>query len=297
MNAIAARIDAYEKLMRLDRPIGILLLLWPTLWALWLAHRGVPPLGMFLIFFTGTVLMRSGGCAVNDFADRGFDAQVERTRGRPLAAGTIRPWEALAVGAACAAMAFALVLFLNGLTIALSFAALAVAVIYPFLKRFFWMPQAWLGIAFGFGIPMAFAALTDSVPPLAWALLAANILWTIAYDTEYAMVDRDDDVKLGLRTSAILFGRQDVAAVMACYAAFLAVMAAIGAWQDYGIAYYAGLAIAAAICAWHYTLIRGRTREGCFKAFLGNNWVGAAIFAGILADNQPLAGLSAWIPK
>ena len=296
MRALAARINAYEKLMRLDRPIGILLLLWPTLWALWLAHRSVPPFAVFLIFLTGTVLMRSGGCAVNDFADREFDAKVERTRLRPLATGAIAPWEALAVAAACAAIAFGLVLFLNSLTVELSFAALAVAVVYPFLKRFFWMPQAWLGLAFGFGIPMAFAALTRTVPPLAWALLAANILWTIAYDTEYAMVDRDDDVKLGLRTSAILFGRHDVLAVMACYAAFIATLAGIGAWQQYGIAYYAGVAVAAAICAWHYALIRGRTREGCFKAFLGNNWVGLAVFAGILADNNP-AGFAAWLPK
>lgn len=297
MSPIAARIDAYEKLMRLDRPIGILLLLWPTLWALWLAHRAVPPFAVFLIFLTGTVLMRSGGCAVNDFADREFDAKVERTRARPLATGAIHPWEALAVAAACAAIAFGLVLFLNTLTVELSFAALAVAVIYPFLKRVFWMPQAWLGIAFGFGIPMAFAALTNSVPPLGWTLLAANIFWTIAYDTEYAMVDRDDDVRLGLRTSAILFGRFDVAAVMACYAAFVAILVGVGAWQRYGIAYYAGIAVAAAICVWHYVLIRGRTREGCFKAFLGNNWVGLAVFAGILVDNNPIAGFAAWLPK
>ena len=297
MSPLAARINAYEKLMRLDRPIGILLLLWPTLWALWLAHRTVPPFAVFLIFLTGTVLMRSSGCAVNDFADREFDAKVERTRLRPLATGAIAPWEALAVAAVCAAIAFGLVLFLNSLTVELSFVALAVAVIYPFLKRVFWMPQAWLGIAFGFGIPMAFAALTKTVPPVGWALLAANILWTIAYDTEYAMVDRDDDVKLGLRTSAILFGRYDVLAVMACYAAFIATLAAIGAWQRYGIAYYAGVAAAAGICAWHYMLIRGRTREGCFKAFLGNNWVGLAVFAGILADNNPIAGFTAWLPK
>jgi 4-hydroxybenzoate polyprenyltransferase len=297
MSAIAARIDAYEKLMRLDRPIGILLLLWPTLWALWLAHRAVPPFPVFLIFLTGTVLMRSGGCAVNDFADREFDAKVERTRARPLATGAIRPWEALAVAAACAAMAFGLVLFLNALTIELSFAALAVAVVYPFQKRVFWMPQAWLGIAFGFGIPMAFAALAGSVPPLGWTLLAANVLWTIAYDTEYAMVDRDDDVKLGLRTSAILFGRFDVAAVMACYAAFVAILVAIGAWQGYGIPYYVGVAVAAAICAWHYVLIRERTRDGCFRAFLGNNWVGLAVFAGILVDSNPVAGFTAWLPK
>ena len=297
MNPGAARIDAYEKLMRLDRPIGILLLLWPTLWALWLAHRAVPPFAVFLIFLTGTVLMRSGGCALNDYADRDFDARVERTRARPLATGAIRPWEALAVAAVCAAIAFGLVLFLNMLTIELSFAALALAVIYPFLKRFFWMPQAWLGIAFGFGIPMAFAALTKTVAPLGWALLAANILWTIAYDTEYAMVDRDDDVRLGLRTSAILFGRFDVAAVMACYAAFIALLAGIGAWQRYGIAYYVGVGVAAAICASHYALIRGRTRDGCFRAFLGNNWVGLAVFAGIIADSNPIAGFAAWLPK
>ncbi|HXF78187.1 MAG TPA: 4-hydroxybenzoate octaprenyltransferase [Usitatibacter sp.] len=297
MSKLAARIDAYEKLMRLDRPIGILLLLWPTLWALWLAHRAVPPFAVFLIFLTGTVLMRSGGCAVNDFADRDFDSKVERTRNRPLATGAIRPWEALAVAAACAAIAFGLVLFLNALTIELSFVALALALAYPFLKRFFWMPQAWLGIAFGFGIPMAFAALTRALPPLAWVLLAANVLWTIAYDTEYAMVDRDDDMRLGLRTSAILFGRLDVAAVMACYALFIAILAGVGAWQGYGLAYYAGVAVAAAICAWHYVLIRGRTREGCFKAFLGNNWVGLALFAGIVADNQPLAGFAAWLPR
>ncbi len=296
MNKFTARFDAYEKLMRLHRPIGILLLLWPTLWALWLAHRAVPPFGVFLVFFTGTVLMRSGGCAVNDFADRNFDAMVERTRERPLATGAIQPWEALLVAAVCALLAFLLVLRLNAATIALSVAALAVAVVYPFLKRFFWMPQAWLGLAFGFGIPMAFAALTNAVPPLAWALLAANICWTIAYDTEYAMVDRDDDVKLGLRTSAILFGRHDVAAVMGCYGAFLVILLAVGAWQDYGIAYYAGIAVAAGICAWHYTLIRGRTREGSFKAFLGNNWVGAAVFAGIFIDNHPEAIL-AWWPK
>ena len=297
MSKLAARIDAYEKLMRLDRPIGILLLLWPTLWALWLAHRAVPPFAVFLIFLTGTVLMRSGGCAVNDFADRDFDSKVERTRNRPLATGAIRPWEALAVAAACAAIAFGLVLFLNALTIELSFVALALALAYPFLKRFFWMPQAWLGIAFGFGIPMAFAALTRALPPLAWVLLAANVLWTIAYDTEYAMVDRDDDMRLGLRTSAILFGRLDVAAVMACYALFIAILAGVGAWQGYGLAYYAGVAVAAAICAWHYVLIRGRTREGCFRAFLGNNWVGLALFAGIVADNQPLAGFAAWLPR
>ncbi len=293
---ILARVDAYEKLMRLHRPIGILLLLWPTLWALWIANRGVPHPVMLLLFVVGTVLMRSAGCALNDFADRKFDAQVERTRDRPLAAGLIRPWEALAVAAACAALAFAIVLQLNPLTVKLSFAALAIAVVYPFLKRFFWMPQAWLGIAFGFGIPMAFAARMGAVPPVAWALLMANVFWTIAYDTEYAMVDRDDDVKLDLKTSAIFFGKHDVAAVMACYGLFIATLAGIGAWQRYGVFYYAGLAVAAVIALLHYQWIRGRTREGCFKAFLGNNWIGAAVFLGIFLDNRPWLTLQRWLP-
>jgi 4-hydroxybenzoate polyprenyltransferase len=228
--------------------------------------------------------MRSAGCAVNDFADRHFDAEVERTRDRPLAAGVIRPWEALAVAAGLAISAFALVWTLNALTVKLSFAALAIAVIYPFTKRFFWMPQAFLGLAFGFGIPMAFAAIRGEVPPLAWALLAANVFWTVAYDTEYAMVDRADDLRIGIRTSAILFGRLDVAAVMACYALFVASMVAIGAWQRYGPFYYAGLAAAAGLAGYHFTLIRARDRAGCFRAFLHNNWVGAAVFAGIVLD-------------
>jgi 4-hydroxybenzoate polyprenyltransferase len=294
---IAERIDAYEKLMRLHRPIGILLLLWPTLWGLWLARRGVPHWMVLVLFVVGTVLMRSAGCAINDWADRKFDAAVERTRDRPLAAGLIRPWEALAVAAVCAALAFAIVMQFNALTVKLSFAALGIAIVYPFLKRFFWMPQAWLGIAFGFGIPMAFAAIRDTVPPVAWALVGANIFWTIAYDTEYAMVDREDDRRIGIRTSAILFGRYDVAAVMICYALFIASLAAIGAWQRYGPFYFAGIAVAAAVAISHYWLIRGRTREGCFKAFLGNNWVGAAVFAGIVLDNRTLVYLYRWFPQ
>jgi 4-hydroxybenzoate polyprenyltransferase len=244
----------------------------------------MPPLWVLWIFVLGTVLMRSAGCAVNDYADRKFDAEVARTRERPLARGDIQPWEALAVAAVLALAAFTLVLHLNRLTVILSFAALAIAVIYPFTKRFFWMPQAWLGVAFGFGVPMAFAALTGRVPLLAWALLAANILWTIAYDTEYAMVDRDDDLRIGIRTSAILFGRHDVSAVMACYALFLATMAAIGYWQGYGLMYFAGLVAALAIALHHYRLIRGRDRAQCFKAFLQNNWVGLAVLVGIVAD-------------
>jgi 4-hydroxybenzoate polyprenyltransferase len=293
MNRILARLDAYERLVRLDRPIGILLLLWPTLWALWLARGGVPDAATLWLFVLGTVVTRSAGCAVNDLADRKFDAEVKRTRSRPLAAGEIRPWEAAVVAAVLGLAAFAIVLQFNRLTILLSFVAVAITVIYPFLKRFFWMPQAWLGIAFGFGIPMAFAAQVDHVPALAWALLAANIAWTIAYDTEYAMVDRDDDARIGMRTSAILFGRHDVAAVMACYALFLGIMAAIGAWQGYGVLYYAGLGAAAAMAAYHYRLIRTRTREGCFKAFRHNNWLGAAVFVGILLDRTPWRELAA----
>ena len=281
MSKVLARIDAYEKLMRLNRPIGILLLLWPTLWALWLAQHGVPHPVMLLLFVVGTILTRSGGCALNDFADRDFDARVARTRDRPLAAGVIHPWEALAVAATCAVLAFAIVWQMNALTVKLSFVA---------------MPQAWLGLAFGFGIPMAYSAQVGTVPPVAWTLLAANVFWTIAYDTEYAMVDRDDDLAIGLKTSAILFGKHDVAAVMACYAIFLAIMAGIGVWQHYGAWYYAGLAAAAAVALLHYRWIRGRSRDGCFRAFLGNNWIGAAIFLGILADNRPWITLQRWLP-
>ncbi len=284
MKQALARLDAYEKLIRLDKPIGILLLLWPTLWGLWLARGGVPPLVLLWIFVIGTVLMRSAGCALNDFADRKFDPLVERTKNRPLATGAIQPWEALAVAAILALVAFAMIVKLNRLTIQLSVVALVLAAVYPFTKRFFWMPQAWLGIAFGFGIPMAFAAQQNQVPPLAWALLGANVLWTIAYDTEYAMVDRDDDARLGIKTTALLFGRLEVTAVMSCYALFLLAMVAIGVWQDYGPVYTASLLVAAIIAVYHYRLIRDRSREGAFKAFLHNNWIGAAIFAGIVLD-------------
>ena len=294
MTTLAQRLDAYEKLVRLDRPIGILLLLWPTLWGLWIAWRGVPDLVVLWLFILGTVVMRSAGCAINDYADRDFDAHVERTKDRPLAAGIIKPWEALALAAVLALAAFAIVLQFNRTTILLSIPAVLVAGIYPFTKRFFAIPQAWLGVAFGFGIPMAFAARYGRVPIEAWALLGANILWTLAYDTEYAMVDREDDRKLGIRTSAILFGRFDVAAVMTFYALFIASMAAIGAWMRFGAGYYAGLGVAALIAAYHYRLIRGRTRQGCFKAFLHNNWIGAAIFVGIAADRLPWRAISKW---
>jgi 4-hydroxybenzoate polyprenyltransferase len=227
--------------------------------------------------------MRSAGCVVNDVWDANFDAQVKRTRDRPVATGEVTRREALVVAAVLALAAFGLVLVFNVFTIALAVVALLLAVTYPLTKRFFVLPQAYLGIAFGFGIPMAFAAQTDALPATAWWLLAANVLWAIAYDTEYAMVDRDDDVKLGIRTSAILFGRHDVAAVMACYAGTLAILAWVGMYEKLRWPYYAGLAVAAGMMASHYTLIRDRTREGCFKAFLHNNWVGAAVFAGIVA--------------
>jgi 4-hydroxybenzoate polyprenyltransferase len=279
---IARRLDAYERLVRLDKPIGTLLLMWPTLWAVWLASRGHPTTEILVIFVLGTLLMRSAGCAINDFADRNFDPHVERTRKRPLAALEIEPWEALLVGALFALAAFGLVLFLNRLTIMLSFVALAIAGTYPFTKRFFALPQAYLGIAFGFGIPMAYAAILNRLPVECWALLAANVFYAFAYDTEYAMVDRDDDAKIGIRTSALTLGRFDVAAVMTCYGAMLAVLAAVGVALKLRWPFYAGLAAAAAMMAYHWFLIRGRTREGCFKAFMHNNWVGGAIFAGIV---------------
>jgi 4-hydroxybenzoate polyprenyltransferase len=287
MRALAARLDAYEKLIRLDKPIGILLLLWPTLWGLWISASGIPDWRALWIFIVGTVLMRSAGCAINDYADRHFDGAVERTKDRPLASGVIQPWEALAVAAVLAFVAFLLVVRLNLLTIELSVVALLIAASYPFTKRFFWMPQAWLGVAFGFGIPMAFAAQLSRVTALGWALLAAHVLWTIAYDTEYAMVDRDDDVKLGHKTTAILFGKHDVTAIMTCYALFLLAMLGIGIWQGYGPFYTGGLLVAACIAGYHYRLIRGRSREGAFKAFRHNNWLGAAIFAGVVLDQWP----------
>jgi 4-hydroxybenzoate polyprenyltransferase len=282
LQAIAGRLDAYERLMRLDKPVGALLLLWPTLWAVWLASRGWPSLQHVVIFVLGTWLMRSAGCAVNDFADREFDPHVERTRTRPLAAREIAPREALVVAALVALAAFGLVLFLNRFAILLSFLGLAIAAGYPFSKRFFPLPQAWLGVAFGFGIPMAYAAIQNGLPAECWLLLAANVFYSFAYDTEYAMVDRNDDAKIGIRTSALTLGRYDVAAVMASYGALLALLATVGVRLGLRWPFYAGLAVAAALMAYHYFLIRDRSRAGCFKAFRENNWVGAAIFAGIV---------------
>ena len=281
---ITGRLNIYAKLMRLDKPIGILLLLWPTLWGLWVSSSGSPKPEVAVIFILGVVLMRSAGCIVNDFADRNFDPHVERTKDRPLAAGLISPLEALQVAGVLIVLAFLLVLQLNALTIKLSVVACLLALVYPFLKRYFWLPQAWLGIAFGFGIPMAFAAHHNFVAPLAWAMVVANVFWAIAYDTEYGMVDRDDDIKLGLKSSAILFGRFDVMGVMACQALFLLLMVAIGYWARLGVFYLVGLVIAGGLTAYQFALIRKRRRERCFKAFLNNNLLGAAVFGGILVD-------------
>ncbi|HSM98726.1 MAG TPA: 4-hydroxybenzoate octaprenyltransferase [Gallionella sp.] len=281
---LAERLSLYLQLTRLNRPIGILLLLWPTLWAVWIAGAGHPAWHIVLIFALGTVLMRSAGCAINDYADRDFDKHVQRTRERPVTSGRMAPREALWVAAGLALAAFVLILPLNELTLLLSIPAVFLAASYPFTKRFLAIPQAYLGIAFGFGIPMAFAAQLGSVPAVAWLLLAANVFWAIAYDTEYAMVDRDDDIHLGIHSAALLFGRYDVAAVMVCYAVTLALLATVGNMMTAGWLYYAGLTLAAGIALYHYTLIKDRRREQCFAAFLHNNWFGAAVFAGIALD-------------
>ncbi len=278
------RLSLYAKLMRLDRPIGILLLLWPTLWGVWIAGNGQPAWHIVVIFALGTVLMRSAGCVINDYADRDFDKHVKRTQDRPITSGQVAPQEALWLAAGLSLAALLLILPLNMLTLLLSVPAVLLAASYPYTKRFFAIPQAYLGIAFGFGIPMAFAAQLNDVPAVAWWLLLANVFWCIAYDTEYAMVDRDDDLRLGIHSSALLFGQYDVAAVMACYGASLAILAGVGDTLHLGLVYYLGLSVAAGIAVYHYTLIRQRRREACFKAFLHNNWFGATVFTGIALD-------------
>ena len=279
---VLSKLKLYARLVRLDKPIGSLLLLWPTLSALWLASNGHPDPMLVAIFSIGTVLMRSAGCAINDFADRDFDKHVKRTAERPLTSGQIAAWEAVAVAVVLALISFALILPLNTLTQQLSVLAVIVAGTYPYFKRFFALPQAYLGIAFGFGIPMAYAAVQGVVPLEAWVLLIANVFWALAYDTEYAMVDRDDDLLIGIRTSAITFGRFDVLAVMLCYGIHLLLVAMVGASYHLGAPFYLGLAIAAAIAAYHYLLIRERDRLRCFAAFRHNNWLGAAVFIGIV---------------
>ena len=279
------RLDLYERLMRLDKPIGILLLLWPTLWALWLSAYGQPDWRVVWIFVLGTVLMRSAGCVINDLADRHIDPHVARTKDRPLAAGKVSKKEALTLFCFLSLSAFCLILPLQNLkVIGLSFVALFLAATYPLTKRFFAIPQAYLGIAFGFGIPMAYAAHLDAVPRVAWYLLLANVFWAVAYDTEYAMFDREDDLKIGIKTSAITFGRFDVAAVMLCYALTLGLLGWVGSILHLGRYYHVGLGVAGALAAYHFLLIRQRDPARCFKAFMHNNWLRASIFAGIVLD-------------
>ena len=283
MTSGRSRISLWLDLIRWNRPAGWLLLLWPTLGALWFAAGGWPGWHLLGVFVLGTILMRSAGCCINDVADREFDRHVKRTAQRPVTSGAISVQEALAVGAVLALCAFALVLSTNRVTVWWSFVALAVTLVYPYAKRFVSIPQAVLGIAFSFGIPMAFAAVRAEVPVLAWWLLAGNLFWVLAYDTEYAMVDRDDDLRIGMKTSAITFGRFDVAIVMACYAMFLVVWTAVGAGMGLGPVFCLAIAAAAAQAVWHWRLIRDRTREGCFKAFRLNHWLGCTVFAGVAA--------------
>lgn len=276
------KLDLYLDLIRWNRPAGWLLLLWPSLAALWIASHGFPGWHLLAVFTLGTILMRSAGCCVNDVADRDFDKHVKRTAQRPVTSGRLGVREALAVGAVLALLAFGLVLTTNATTIAWSFAALAIAIVYPYAKRFVSMPQAVLGVAFSFGIPMAFAAVQSRVPLVAWVLLLGNLFWVLAYDTEYAMVDRDDDLRIGMKTSAITLGRADVAVVMLCYGAALAIWSLVMADRIPLLVILLTVAAAAAQALWHYTLIRERSREGCFKAFRVNHWFGFTLFAGVV---------------
>lgn len=278
------KLDAYTRLLRLDKPIGILLLLWPTLWGLWIGGMGQPSPFFVWIFVVGTILMRSAGCAINDYADREFDGHVERTQARPIVSGEVSPREALVIAASLALFAFILILPMHRLVLILSVPALLVAASYPFTKRFFAIPQAYLGIAFGFGIPMAFAAQQFQIPALAWWLLLANVFWSLAYDTEYAMVDRADDVKIGIHTAAITFGRFDVAAIFICYSIMLGLLIWCGYQAQRGFLFYLGIVAAAGIALYHISLIKDRDPQKCFKAFLHNNWIGATIFIGLYLD-------------
>ena len=281
--SLARQLPLYLDLIRWNRPAGWLLLLWPTLAALWIAANGFPGWHLLTVFTLGTFLMRSAGCCLNDVADREFDKHVKRTAQRPVTRGALSVKEALLFGAVLALLAFALVLTTYAVAIAWSFAALAIALAYPYAKRLVSMPQAVLGVAFSFGIPMAFAAVQSQVPLLAWVLLAGNLFWVLAYDTEYAMVDRDDDLRIGMKTSAITLGRADVAVVMACYGLYLAVWARVLLQRLPPVIVLLAIALAAAQAAWHFTLIRGRSREGCFKAFRLNHWLGFTVFAGVVA--------------
>ena len=278
------RLDQYWKLVRGDRPIGVLLLLWPTWWALWLAAGGLPPLGTLFVFTAGVWLTRSAGCVINDYADRWLDPQVERTRARPLATGAVSGREALAVFAVLMGVAFALVLTLNRLTVYLSVVGLFLAATYPYLKRYTYLPQVYLGMAFGWGIPMAFAAVQGTVPPLAWVLYCANILWATAYDTWYAMVDRDDDIRAGAKSTAILFGDMDLVIQGVLYTLVFFALFLVGRQAGMGLYYWGGLAIAGALAISEFVIARHRERAACFRVFLHNNWIGAAVFIGIALD-------------
>ena len=276
------KLKLYLDLIRWNRPAGWLLLLWPSLAALWVAAGGFPGWHLVGVFTLGTILMRSAGCCINDVADRDFDKHVKRTANRPVTSGRIGTREALAVGAVLALGAFGLVLTTNQATIAWSFAALAVTLVYPYAKRFVSMPQAVLGVAFSFGIPMAFAAVQGQVPLLAWGLLLGNLFWVLAYDTEYAMVDRDDDLRIGMKTSAITLGKLDVPAIMGFYAAYLLIWAWLMDAHQQGPWFWLAWAVSVGQVAWHYVLIRHRTREGCFKAFRLNHWLGFSVFVGVV---------------
>ena len=278
------RVPAWLEITRLNRPVGIGLLLWPTLWALWLAADGAPPTDVLVIFFLGVVLTRSAGCVINDYADRDFDGHVERTRSRPLPDGRVKPREALILTAVLMALAFGLVLLTNTLTIQLAFAACGLAVLYPFTKRLTHLPQLFLGLAFSMAIPMSFAAVDDAVPTIAWLLFVANLLWTVAYDTEYAMVDRPWDTKVGIKSTAILFGDADRLMIGVLQAAFVACLVMVGTQLELGVAWYAGLLVAAGLLGWQQWQIRDRDLDACFAAFRGNNLVGLVIFAGLALD-------------
>ena len=281
-SAVSPRLALYLDLIRWDRPAGWLLLLWPSLSALWVAAGGFPGWHLLAVFVLGTILMRSAGCCLNDVADRDFDRHVKRTAQRPVTAGKVSVREALWLGVVLALLAFALVLTTNPVAVLWSFAALAVAMVYPYAKRFFAMPQAVLGVAFSFGVPMAFAAVQGQVPLLAWLLLLGNLFWVLAYDTEYAMVDRDDDLRIGMKTSAITLGRFDVVVVTASYLIYLSIWALVLVNHAQNAIFYIALGVALVQVVWHYTLIRGRTREGCFKAFRINHWLGFTVFAGVV---------------
>lgn len=283
--------QAYSRLMRIDKPIGTLLLMWPTLWALWLAGMAVPPLPVLIVFVLGVIVMRAAGCVINDYADRKVDGHVKRTAGRPLASGAVSEKEAKLLFAALGLLAFMLVLTMNRMTILLSFGGLALAWVYPFMKRYTHLPQVVLGAAFGWAIPMGWAAVSESLPLVCWLVFFANICWTVAYDTQYAMVDRDDDLKIGVKSTAILFGRFDKLIIGLLQLATLGLMALVGSMLNLNGAFYWSLLAAGALFVYQQSLIARRERDACFQAFLNNNYVGLVLFAGVLLNTQPFLAL------